>query len=996
MPATKTGETSTDAKRQATAWLGASEMAGRLLAFDWRSTSVGPVEAWPPSLKAAVATCLHSRFQMAIYWGADLVCIYNDAERDVLGDLHPRALGMPARELLRDSWEVVGPQLHAVMTGEESTWAEDQALTFDRRGAMEVGYFTYSYSPIIDDHGQTRGVLLVSQDTTARVLAERRLDVLKELAARSMEARTSREACELAAEVLAERPEFPFTLVYLSDRSTGDVVCAATSGVAAGLRPSQHRVKVSASAVGPGRVFAELADRRSTGVLMEAGLFIETVANGHAAHARAFATTLNRGLTDPVAGFFIAGVGAERASDPAHRTFLDLVATGIGRSIAAARSRERERERAQSAAALDAAKIALFSNTSHELRTPLTLILGPLDELLDDPDLPGSVRQPLTVARRNAARMLKLVTSMLNFSQIEAGDRGGDFRSTDLAELTRDIAAMFRSTAERANARLGVDCPPLPDRAYVDREGWEGIISNLLSNALKFTPEGAIDVSLREEQGSFVLRVQDTGIGIPWSDREKIFSRFYRGSDPRARTHEGSGIGLALVRELVRLHGGTIEAHRRPGHGTSMIVRIPIEREQAENRLVADEDAPGVVGAAAALFIEEASGWLSGGAPERLEEHGRNGSRREHRGRPMDRGSVDRVLVVEDNGDMRDYLWRVLEPHFEVVIAANGSDALHMAIGDPPSVVITDAMMPGLDGLGLVRALRDEPRTRGIPLMMISALADPESRLQAIDLGTDDYLVKPFTARELVRRVRARLDNSRARDEDAEVRGREIERALREDELRALLNDLRTAQRRVATAADAERRRIERNLHDGAQQRLMAIRLELGLLGERLQEDPVAARAELDRLHTELQEALEELRTLAHGLYPPLLASDGLHAALLAATVHAAIPVVIEGRVIGRAPQEIESAAYFACLEAIQNATKHAGQSARASVRLDLSKKALTFSVTDDGTGVDTLLTPDGQGLINLRDRLGALGGTAEITSIPGRGTKVLGWIPLP
>jgi signal transduction histidine kinase len=973
-------------------------MAGRLLTFDWRATPLGPIDAWPASLKAAVAMCLHSRFQMAIYWGLDLTCIYNDAERDVLGNLHPMALGMPARELLRDSWGVVGPQLQAVMQQGGATWAEDQALTFDRHGAPEVGFFTYSYSPVFDDRGAVGGVLLVSKDTTARVLAERRLDVLRELAARSMDARTEREACELAAQALEGRADFLFALIYLMDEDRTSAVCIATSGLSAGLKPSRRRARVAPAAAGLGQMFERLTTQRPKGLSVKASLFIVPNNKRRPVPGQAFVTSINRGWMEPVVGFFVVGIGEQHTLDASYRSFLETVALGIGRSITAARAREAERDQAHSIAAFDRAKTALFSNTSHELRTPLALVLGTLDELLGDPGLPASTREPVTVARRNAARMLKLVSSMLDFSALEAGERAGAFRSTDLAGLTRDIAAMFRSTAEQARLRLSVDCPPLPDEAYVDREAWERIISNLLSNALKFTPEGGIDVRLREDEGTFVLIVEDTGIGIPPQDLDKIFSRFYRGSDPRARTHEGSGIGLALVRELVALHGGTVAADRRPRRGTRVSVRIPSGRGHLGSSVIAEE-APGVaIGASASLFVEEATGWLGDDPVELPGEDARSGSAAQHRSQAVaSRGEhAERVLVVDDNRDMRDYLFRLLSPYFAVDVAGSGSEALAMAVSDPPSIIITDGMMPGLDGLGLVHAIRREPRTCDIPVMLISARADLESRLQAIDSGADDYFVKPLAGRELVIRVHATLDSSRLRSEHAEARGRERERALREDELRRLLDDLRGAQRRVAAAADAERQRIERNLHDGAQQRLMAIRLELGLLGERLEQDPDAARSELDRLHSELNEALQELRELAHGLYPPLLASDGLHAALAGAALHAAIPVTVEGDAIARLPRAIESAAYFACLEALQNAAKHGGDGARANVHLKVSRHALTFSVSDDGNGFDADAISHGHGLVNLHDRLGALGGGAEVTSAPGQGTTVRGRIPLP
>jgi signal transduction histidine kinase len=214
--------------------------------------------------------------------------------------------------------------------------------------------------------------------------------------------------------------------------------------------------------------------------------------------------------------------------------------------------------------------------------------------------------------------------------------------------------------------------------------------------------------------------------------------------------------------------------------------------------------------------------------------------------------------------------------------------------------------------------------------------------------------------------------------------------------LEALLDDLRAAQRRAVAAEDAERQRIERDLHDGAQQRLMAMRLELGLLAERLEEDhrPVT-RQDLDRLRGAVEEALGELRELAHGLRPPLLASDGLQAALVAASRRGPVPVEVVGSDVGRLDAAAENAAYFCCMEALQNVAKHAGNGARAVIRLEAGDGALRFTVTDDGRGFDPGRDVEGHGLTNLRDRLGALGGHAEVTSVPGRGTIIFGHIPL-
>jgi signal transduction histidine kinase len=308
-------------------------------------------------------------------------------------------------------------------------------------------------------------------------------------------------------------------------------------------------------------------------------------------------------------------------------------------------------------------------------------------------------------------------------------------------------------------------------------------------------------------------------------------------------------------------------------------------------------------------------------------------------------------------------------------------------------VIISDVMLPGLDGIALLRSLRQNGATRDVPVILVSARTGSEG-LQALELGADDYIVKPFGGRELVARVRATVENSRLRGRSGEARGRAQESANQHRQLRALLDELKATQRRAAVAADAERRRIERDIHDGAQQRLTAIRLKLGVVVERLDGDPVAT--ELERLHGDLDDALQELRELAHGLYPPLLASDGLGTALAAACRRAAVPVELESGDIGRLPPAIESAAYFCCMEALQNVDNHAGPGARARLRLGIRHGVLELEVRDDGAGFAEGAAQNGQGLANLRDRLVALGGDVAITSARGRGTVVSAHLPLP
>lgn len=547
--------------------LGASEMARRVRAFDWSQTPLGPIGTWPRSLTSSVALCLRSPFQMAIYWGHDLTCIYNDAERAVLGELHPRALGRPAREVLGDAWEVVGPQLAAVTERGESIWAEDQPLTFDHRGGVEVSYFTYSYSPIIDDDGSVGGALLVTQETTARVLAERRINAIRDLAVESLDAATVRDACTQCARALTRSDDVRLALVYVLDDLYGRATCAAAEAAGDALPEPLPSLELADATDDASSLVAELLTAGSGGRLVELSLVMPAAAGVPGAPQMAFVAPIASGTCDRLEGFLVVGVRDDLRFDRAYAQFLELAATGAGRSIAAARHRE-------------------------------------------------------------------------------AGQR-----------------------------------------------------------------------------------------------------------------------------------------------------RVPDARHEAE--------------------------------------------------------------------------------------------------------------------------------------------------------------------------------------------------------LRVLLNDLRAAQRRVVAAGDAERRRIERDLHDGAQQRLMAVRLELGLLEERLHQEPNAAARQLAPLRRELDEALQELRELAHGLYPPLLASDGLQPALTAMGRRSPLPVRVQARGMKRAPRSVESTAYFCCVEALQNAVKHAGPAARVTITLAMNDHCLDFSVQDDGVGFDADVVAPGQGLINLRDRLSGLGGSMEIRSAPGAGTSVTGEIPL-
>jgi signal transduction histidine kinase len=426
----------------------------------------------------------------------------------------------------------------------------------------------------------------------------------------------------------------------------------------------------------------------------------------------------------------------------------------VSRSRELAAANEELREANAKLGQLDAAKTAFFSNVSHEFRTPLTLMLGPLEDLLADASPDDRRRSLLTLAHDNALRLLKLVNALLDFSRFEAGRLTATFAPLDIAAFTAELAGMFESAAARAGLRLVVDCPPLSEPGWVDRDMWEKVVTNLLSNAFKFTPRGEIAVRVGERGDRILMEVADTGVGIPELELPRIFERFHRVASTWARTHEGTGIGLSLARELVELHGGRVTVKSLPGQGTTFTVEIPKGYSHLPADAVSHTPADPRISRDAIAHVAEAGRWAgdvraaSGGGPPPA---------------AAPSASRPRVLVVDDNRDLRSYVAGLLAPAYEVATSEDGLAALQAIQGRRPDIVVSDVMMPRLDGFGLVRELRGNPATASLPIILLSARAGEEAAIEGLDVGADDYLAKPFSARELLARVRTHVDLARAR-----------------------------------------------------------------------------------------------------------------------------------------------------------------------------------------------------------------------------------------
>jgi signal transduction histidine kinase len=468
---------------------GTSEMACRMRALDWSQTPLGPVEHWPPSLRTSVSTCLDCAFPIVLWLGRELTILYNDEYRPMLGPAkHPWALGRPGAEVWAEIWDVIAPMLSQVMERGEPTRSRDLLLHIDR-GYPEEAYFSFSYSPIHGEEGTITGVFCPVIETTERVIGERRLRTLRDLAAKCKGAESEPVAYQAAASVLADNPQdVPFALIYRVDDDRAHAQLTAVAGITSEAAAAPLQVGLD-RATDPWNIGSVARSGRAA-VLDELGTRFTALPTG------AWKIPPHTAIVLPVAlpgqgqprAVLVAAVSPMRALDADYRTFFNLVATQIAAGLADAQALDDERRRAEALAELDRAKTVFFSNVSHEFRTPLTLMLGPLEELREEDGLTRQERRlALDTAHRNSLRLLKLVNTLLDFSRIEAGRIEASYEPTDLASFTVELASVFRSAVERAGLRLVVDCPPLPQPIHVDRDMWEKIVLNLLSNALKFT-----------------------------------------------------------------------------------------------------------------------------------------------------------------------------------------------------------------------------------------------------------------------------------------------------------------------------------------------------------------------------------------------------------------------------------------------------------------------------------------------------------------------------
>jgi PAS domain S-box-containing protein len=743
---------------------GGGEMGKLIRTMDWSKTALGPVESWPQSLRTSVSLCLSSTFPILIAWGPETIQFYNDSYRPICGAKHPESMGQNFRICWETALPVVGDAFSRGEQG-EGTYINDQRMFLDRYGYLEEAFMTFSFAPIRDESGGVGGIFHPITETTVKMLSGRRTQALRDLGAALGKAKSIHNIGQTTATM---QPDFvldvPFLLIYQLDHTSGTANLISTAGLPEGtaLTPTSISLHQDASHTWP------LAQVQASGLMQQVHNLEQRF--GHftcepypEAPNTALLLPLKISGQEDVFGFIVAGVSARRALDNDYINFYDQLANTYNTAVSNVYAYEQEQKRAEALAEIDRSKTAFFSNVSHEFRTPLTLMLGPLEDLLQRTQMPADIKAPVEATHRNALRLLKLVNNLLDYSRVEAGRAQAAYQRLDLAELTTDLASSFRSIIEKAGMQLRVEAEPMQSSAYVDRQMWEKIVLNLLSNAFKYTLAGTISVSLKQEGNQAVLKVQDTGVGIPEKELPHMFERFHRVENSAGRTHEGTGIGLSLVHELVHLHGGEITVSSTEGTGSTFTVSIPLGKAHLPQEHVLDSAKEIDTTALKGAFIQEAFSLLQGEA--QAQHTGGHttvtGDITTHQ--DFTDTQDTRILVVDDNADMRAYLNRLLEPYFTVTVAVNGADALQKVYDFNPDLVLSDIMMPVMDGKAMLDHIRRSPDTMRLPVIFLSARAGEEARIDGLEAGADDYLVKPFSAAELLTKIRAQIKISKTR-----------------------------------------------------------------------------------------------------------------------------------------------------------------------------------------------------------------------------------------
>ncbi len=733
-------EKSTD--KSPTFLAGGGKMGELMRQFDWTQTNLGAPENWEQSLKTSVSICLNSNFPIALYWGKDLILLYNDAWSSIPGGKHPWALGRTAKEVWPDIWKDIEPDFKKALKGQPGG-SKDALLPMERHGFVEECYFDFTFTPVYGDTGNVNGVFNAVIETSFRVISEQRNEFLIGLVGTLTNAKTSNQLIENQIAFFKQNnTSVSFAISYAVQK---DAITFLGSTI------SNHENELDLKKPFP---FKKIMDSEELFLIENIQDYFNTIPKGQwLENPKEAVAILIKDSNGELTHLIVCGLNARLRYNEQYNSFLKTIQTQTEKFLNTINALQEDKKRITALEELDKAKTVFFSNISHEFRTPITLVLGPLEEILNSKNssLNENEKQNLEATHRNAMRLLRLVNSLLDYSRIEGGRQSANYTLTDLVSFTKDLASNFRPIIETAKLKFIITAEELINPVYVDNQMWEKIVFNLLSNAFKYTLQGSISLKIYSDTGFAVVEIEDTGVGIPKDELPKMFNRFYRAKNVVGRSFEGTGIGLSLVKELINLHGGIIEVESVEGKGSLFRVKIPFGKEHLPLLQTIEENRE-IDNVISSSYISETSTFAN--YSDDLDKPSTSSGSHEHT-----------VLIVDDNSDMRKHLKSLLKSRFNIHTAADGLQALQKVEVCQPDIIVSDIMMPVMDGIQLVNEIKKSMQTRSIPVILVTARAGEESRMEGLKTGADDYLIKPFSANELLSRISSQIDISKKRTE---------------------------------------------------------------------------------------------------------------------------------------------------------------------------------------------------------------------------------------
>ncbi|KAG8830151.1 hypothetical protein FRC17_005343 [Serendipita sp. 399] len=788
-------------------------MAEMVASYPWEKTPLGPKDQWDPCLKQAVQLTLSSPYPTATWWGPDLVLIYNDAYAEMSTTKHPRIFGQKGLEAWDELWETLGPALKTCMEG-NPVYKKDDLLLMSRldneEQPLEETYHSWSWTPILGVDQKFSGVFNGTHETSSKVIAERRMNTLQLLGNRSTVAQNHEAFCQAVLSSLSDNDkDVPFAALYFTE--TDAPLGESDESLITPHGPEIHHNQPAASnltfklsgSIGfsvdhpylpPSVRVITHPFLSPSGPMAETELFSwpfqqavssrepirvsipPSVSEGIGRRGwgdrvtHAIVMTLSSDSDAKPLGVIILGLNTRRPFDADYSKWIDVLRSSLGSYMTGCISREEEVKRAENLSQLDAAKTALFSNASHELRTPLTLIAGPVTECLHEIKDPV-LQKKLMMVSKNIDRLARLVDSLMDFSRLEAGRLEGRYSPVLFGPYVADLASVFKAVVEKAKLEYTITYDKNETRTvFIDQDYMEKIIFNLIGNAFKYTLAGSIEVEVVYSQSTVSLIVRDAGVGIPNADLPKIWDRFHR-VEATSRSHEGTGIGLALTKQFVQLHGGTITvASKYPSessdeHGSTFTATFPLGRNHLPAARLSDDSPFTSRQTYARGIVAEAAGWRLIGDAMTPSDSDESYTSDGHKSADLNFDPSDLIIVVDDNQDMLEYIKNIFGKYCHVRPAHNGQMGLDLARKYIPQLIISDVMMPVMDGFGLVNALKEDPLLRSIPIILLTARAADSNRAEGMMSGADDFVPKPFSSRELLARANLQVQLGKRRKE---------------------------------------------------------------------------------------------------------------------------------------------------------------------------------------------------------------------------------------